>query len=389
MSSRERTLAAIAHEQPDRVPVFFRQVAPLHPLWRDRHERIDVLRKMGVDEKVTLHVAPRVHPDVTIRDGFDEDGDRRYRLAWREYRTPKGTIRTVMRCTEDCRYENGVPLTSDHNISRAVEFPVKGREDLPKLAYLLQPPDAEDIARFREQAQREKAFAADRGVVVEGCGGPGGDLAFYLCGPDLFYLVQDDPGFGEELLEMAYGIDLKCMELLLAEGVDFLDARGCYETAPMWSPALYDKLFAPGLARKAALAHQAGARLSYFSTGDFAAEVDIITCTSPFPGGVNDMRTLKDRLGHRICLWGGINPEQDIEKGSPQDVRRAVIDVLDAAAAGGGLVLSTGGSILGEHCYDNVMAFIEAAREFGRYPIDTARLASERERTLRESGKVP
>jgi len=113
-----------------------------------------------------------------------------------------------MRCTEDCGYEDGIPLACDHNISRAVEFPVKGREDLPKLQYLLQEPDAARIARYRDRTRKDTAFAADRGILVEGDGGPGGDLALYLCGPDLIYLVQDDPSFGEELIEMIYRADL-------------------------------------------------------------------------------------------------------------------------------------------------------------------------------------
>jgi len=385
MSSRERTLAAIGHQEPDRVPVFFRGVAPLEHLWRNNHERIDVLLALGVDEKVTIGVGPSIHPDVTVRDWFDEDSDPQYRLACREYHTPAGTIRTIMRCTEDCNYENGTPLASNYNISRGVEFPVKGRDDLPSLAYLLQEPGKEDIARFRDEARRDKKFAAERGVLVQGNGGPGGDLAFCLCGANLLYLAQDAPQFAEELMEMVYNVDLKCMEIVLDEGVDIINAGGCYETAPIWSPQLYDRLFAPRLAKKAALAHQAGAKLSYFSTGNFVphldallrAGVDIINAIRPFPGGINDMRLLKKHVGHRICLWGGINPEEDIERGTPDDVRRSVIDVILAAASGGGFILSTGGAIYDEDCYDNVMAFIGAAHEFGCYPIDTARLEAE------------
>jgi len=385
MSSKERTLAAIEHREPDRVPIFFRGVAPLEHLWRDKHERIDVLLGLGADEKMTIGIAPRIHPNVVVRDWFDEQTDPHYRLACREYDTPKGNIRSIVRCTEDCSYENGVPLALDHNVSRAVEFPVKGPEDLPKLAYLLQEPDRDQIARFRDEARREKAFAAERGVLMEGGGGSGGDLAFLLCGTKLLYLAQDDPGFGEELMQMIYNVDLKCLEIVLDEGVDIIDARGCYETAPIWSPELYDTLFAPRLEKKVRLAHQAGAKASYFSTGDFVPHldsllrtgVDIINAIRPFTGGVNDMRLLKGRIGHRICLWGGINPEEDIERGTPEDVRRSVVDVILAAASGGGFVLSTGGSIYDESCRENVMTFIEAAREFGSYPIPRERMDAE------------
>jgi len=391
MTSRERTLTTIAHEEPDRVPVFFRGVAPFHPdvLAKPDMSRIDLRLGKGVDAKVHLAIEPQPHPDVSIRDWFDDTSDPDYRLACREWITPAGNLRAVMRCTPDYDYPDGVPLISDHNVARGVEFPVKGPDDLPKLRYVLSEPDAASIEAFRESACDKKNFAAERGVLVEGSGGTGGDLGLYVCGGDIYYLVLDNPDFGQELMELSYSIDMKCMEIVMEAGVDTIDSRGCYETAPMWSPPFYDELFAPRIARKAALAHQHGARFSYFSSGNFvphldsllAADVDIINCIRPFPGGVNDMRLLKERVGHRICLWGGVNPEEDIERASPDQIRKTLADVILAAAEGGGFVLSPGGSLYDPEGYDKVMAFIEAALEFGQYPIDTARLEAARKRS--------
>jgi len=389
ISSRERTLAAINHKEADRVPIFFRNIAPLNHLWNNTYERIDVLLKMGVDEKVNIGIGAQFHPDVTVRDWFDDESDPEYSLACREYNTPEGTLRTIVRRTEDSRYENGIPLASDHSVSRAVEFLVKGSEDLTKLAYLLQEPNKEDIARFRQNVQRVKKYAAEKSILVEGNGGPGGSLIFHLCGESMYYIDADEPGFLEEFTEMIYKLDLKCMEIILDEGVDIISTNGCYETAPIWSPNFYDKLFAPWLEKKANLAHQAGVKLTYFSTGDFVPHtetllrvgIDIINAIRPFYGGVNDMRLLKERIGQRICLWGGINPEEVIENGTPDEVRGSVIDIILAAASGGGLVLSTGGSIFfNKGCYDNVITLIEAVHEFGRYPIDVAQLEVELER---------
>jgi len=381
ISSRERTLAAINHQEADRVPIHFRGVAPFDHLWKSEHERVDVLLDMGADAYVNIAIEPSLHPDVTVRDWFDEESDPEYRLACREYTTPAGTLRAVMRCTEDCTYEGGVPLASDHNISRGVEFLVKGRDDLPKLAYLLQEPSNDDIAAFRDQARRQKEFAAHREIVVIARGGPAGDMAFWLCGPNLYYLVQDDPEFAQTLLDMIQIIDLKCMHIVLDEAPDIVYTRGCYETAPLWSPQFHDMLFAPRLRERAELVHQAGAKLSYFSSGNFVPHVealldtgaDIIDAVRPYDGA-NDMRALKERIGGRICLWGGINPEVSIARATPEQTRRDVADVILAAAVGGGFVLSTGGSIFDTDCYENTVAFIEAAREFGTYPIDVPRL---------------
>lgn len=104
ISSRERTLAAINHKEADRIPIFFRGIAPLSHLWKNPYERVNVLLEMGVDEKIDIGIGPRFHPDVTMRDWFDSESDTEYRLACRDYSTPDGT--TIMRCTEDCRYGN-------------------------------------------------------------------------------------------------------------------------------------------------------------------------------------------------------------------------------------------------------------------------------------------
>ncbi|MDQ1327659.1 MAG: Uroporphyrinogen deCOase protein [Candidatus Poribacteria bacterium] len=111
ISSRERTLAAINHTEADRIPIFFRGIAPLSHLWKNAYERVNVLLEMGVDEKIDIGIGPRFHQDVTVWDWFDSESDTDYRLACREYSTPKGTMRAIMRCTEDYRedyrYDNG------------------------------------------------------------------------------------------------------------------------------------------------------------------------------------------------------------------------------------------------------------------------------------------
>ena len=90
---------------------------------------------------------------------------------------------------------------------------------------------------------------------------------------------------------------------------------------------------------------------------------------------------LKEKIGHRVCLWGGIYPEEVIEAGTPDQIRGSVIDAILAAGQGGGLVLSTGGSIFfNKDCYDNAITVIEAAHEYGRYPIDVDRLEAARKK---------
>ena len=151
MSSRERLLAAINHQEPDRVPVCFRDVAPLEKKWKNPFERVLVLRELGVDDKIFIHPPQKtfysdtahreiesnyvnygispwpLHPDVTVRDWEDSAIDERYTIVFKEIDTPKGSLRMAAKRTEDWQIKT-LPILSDHLWSRGVEFLIKGPE---------------------------------------------------------------------------------------------------------------------------------------------------------------------------------------------------------------------------------------------------------------------
>ncbi|MCG3179689.1 MAG: hypothetical protein BIFFINMI_02030 [Phycisphaerae bacterium] len=136
MTSREPTLAAIRHEQPDLMPILLRTVAAFGPIqsqWLAHGRRIDHRLSLGIEDKVTMDISPQSHPDVTVREWSDDEG-LRHRLACGQCRTPAGPVRMRCRCTQDCQYETGLSPLADENVSCGVELLVKGRDDLPRLA---------------------------------------------------------------------------------------------------------------------------------------------------------------------------------------------------------------------------------------------------------------
>lgn len=338
-----------------------------------------------VDDTITISFPWHFHPEVRTHLWRDEESDPRYTLVGKEFDTPKGKLRTVVRATEDYPCYKDIPLASDYNISRAAEFLIKGPEDLKKLPYLLYDLNQGELSRFYQKAKQVKKFAHHRKVLLRGKGPAGGDLAAYLCRMrNLFYMEYDKPGFMEELIDMIHKWEMKKLELILNLGVDMINARGCYETAPLWSPPLFNKLFAPLIKEEVEMTHQSGAKFSYFSTGSLIPHfntflcigIDVLSAILTPPIGDTDMGVAKEKVGDRICLWGGVEPALIIERGTKEQVRREVINVIRVATPGGGFVLSTGGSIYNKDCYENVMTFIETVREFGTYPIDKARLGN-------------
>jgi len=316
-------------------------------------------------------------PGVGIRVRLVHDPQEPYPLLVKEYDTPAGQLRQVVRKTDDWPYGDDIRLFSDHNISRAKEFPVKGPEDLPRLRYLLCEPTADQIKEFREVAAQLRRDARRLGVVLEGGWTALGDAALWLLGTDaLFRMQMEQPDFLAELLEMVCRWELRRMELLLEEGVEVVVHSAWYENRDFWTLKSYRTLLKPRLARLVNQAHQAGALFSYIITNSWQPlmddlvelGIDSLMGVDPVQGKA-DLAETKRRLGGRLCLWGGINGAVTLGRGTPEEVRQATEQAIRIMAPGGGFVLYPVDQLIKETPWANVEAMITRWREIGSYPL--------------------
>lgn len=378
MTSRERLLASINLAEPDRVPICFRNVAPLEHLWSNAFERVTALAELGVDDKLHLGLPWAFDPEVRVEQWrqSDDRGD----ILCKRMETPAGPLRFKSRLTDDWAPAD-LPLVSDHHWSRGTEFMVKTEEDLDRLAYLLRPVTGERLAAFERRRDAVVRFA-EGNVLVEGVIEAASNVAFSLLGPERFLTGATlEPALVARLLQMLEDWIERRLQILLDAGVDTVYHTSCYETTALWSPRQFRELFAEGLRRKAELCHEAGAKLhSYMDTGfvplldDFLEiGVDILSTVDPVMGGMGEttLADLKARVGHRICLWGGVNSPHTIERGTKSEVRRAVREAIEVLGPGGGFVLSTADSVWDPKPKANVREFIAAGLEYGRYPLRT------------------
>lgn len=265
MSSRERLLASLNHQEPDRVPMtFWGNVVPLHPLWRTRFERVKRLRELGVDDQMNIGTPWPYHPEVEVRVWRD-DLHADYPRLVKELHTPKGTLRMAVKRTPDYPWDDP-PLVADHNWSRTTEFLVKEPEDLDKLRYILYDPTRGDLKRFREEAARIKQFCQAEHVLVTTSAASLSNVGMGLVGARnaMFHSV-DRPDFLEELLDLILAWSKRQLEATLAFDVDTVQYSGVYESTAFWSPKDFSRFFAPAVRQIADLVHQAGAKFHYFS----------------------------------------------------------------------------------------------------------------------------
>lgn len=184
-------------------------------------------------------------------------------------------------------------------------------------------------------------------------------------------LVHDLMHFTTEM-ELAFGL------AQIEAGARFIGVGDA--VASLVSSRHYREYNFPYVSELIAALKKAGARIKYHACGNTAAllplfaelEADIINLDS-----LIDLAQAKAILGRKSCIKGNIDPARVMLGGSPAQVRAEVRRCLAEGGVDGGFILSPGCELPRDTPYENLEALIEAAREFGRYPLHLSALASE------------
>jgi uroporphyrinogen decarboxylase len=241
--------------------------------------------------------------------------------------------------------------------------------------------DPQRIAGLLEEAVACRTQG--RGVMIKGV----------LAG--IFEMAQRVRGMENCLVDMASNAALACtlfdklLELKLAfwdmalprlaGTIDIISEADDYgtQTSQLISPRMFRDLLKPRLkilfTRIKQLAPQA--RLFFHSCGnvrplmpDFIElGVDILNPVHINASGMEPV-ALKRDFGRDIAFWGGgVDTQEVLPFGTPQQVKDNVRHNLEALAPGGGFVFNTVHNIQPDVPAPNIVAMWEALREFGRY----------------------
>jgi uroporphyrinogen-III decarboxylase len=78
-----------------------------------------------------------------------------------------------------------------------------------------------------------------------------------------------------------------------------------------------------------------------------------------------DPQGLKDNYGDRITFWGGgVNTQQTLPFGTPDQVRKEVLSRCEVFAPGGGFVFNAIHNVQARTPVENVIAMIDAVHEY-------------------------
>ncbi len=384
MSSRERVLTAIHHEQPDRVPLV-----------------IGVSNATGIKMKPyrgIKHLAEIEAPDNFLYD-------------WPELGTAEVDEATMRRLHSDVRgvLDLEPETVRKRNRERAphsncidswgsgqVEVkpgewypgvhPLAAAKTVEELDAYQGWPDMSDPTRVSHVSQAARQLAKQNVFAIMAT--PWllfpFERAHAMQGLETFLLnMAINPDFSRALLER---IAVHCKQLMaifleeLGDDVDIIkigDDLGT-EKSLLISPRMYREILKPIHADFISfIKARTNARVFFHTDGDVAPliedfieiGVDILNPIQTSAGSMSDLPALKKRYGSDIVFCGAIDTRRILPHGSVAEVREEVRRVIQILGPGGGCMIAAVHTIMDDVPPENVLAMVDAVEEFGHYPI--------------------
>ncbi len=261
----------------------------------------------------------------------------------------------------------------DYGLTYPVECPIKSMSDLD--TYRAPDPNADwRLDRVKEAVTR---FKGEKAITL--CCHEGFEFSHYLFGMDnLFMAYLEAPEIAHRLARMVVDYKKAVLKRAIAEGVDVIVSGDDYafKTAPLMSPGFFDEFCVPYIKEMVDAAHECGAPFVKHTDGFLWPIIDsIVDCgidaldpIEPIAG--MDIGKVKEKYGHRIALVGNVDCTEVLTHGSREDVVDAVKETIAKASVGGGHIMASSNSIHPGVTPDNYRTMVEAAHEFGVYPLD-------------------
>ena len=330
MTRRERVKAAIAHQTPDKIPVFI-------------HLAYDALCAYG--------------PKLWDKYG-KEDMRRLHEEGKLEYR-------------------NALYYSTGNHVCFLENFPWWGWKDLPA-AYAA--PDAPDFLpetvdygsfeEFTESVQNLKKYT-DAYVLVE-IWTSDFEKAYNARGIQNFLAdMAGEPEFAKKILDFITEKNLTFLEQIVrVPGIDgvLLGNDWGSQRDLLMSPTTWRTLLAPGAKREYDVIREAGLDVWVHSCGNIRQIIpDLVemgvNVLNPVQPECMDIQELKDTFGDKMTFWGGISTQRTLPFGTPDEVEEETRRVTEAMSQNGGYLLAAAQGIQADVPFENLCRLIDTANE--------------------------
>lgn len=370
MTSRERVLAALAHKQPDRMPVDLMGTASC---LKDE-VYFGLLRALNLEgEGRTFRAGNVRYYDATLLDALDVDFRRvwmRKASSWPPPPAEDGSMLDEwgarLRLVGGNWTAVGAPL-ADATIGEIARHTWPDPSDPARVAGL-----AEEARRLRESGTH--AISARSPLL------------------GMFEAAQRVRGMQQFLMDMvldkkfAIALISRLTEIHMAFWDVYLDVVGPYvdmvemsddygaQAAPLISPGLFDEILAPSRRELHDFIRSKAPHVKIFLHTDGSVirlipalieiGVDVLNPIEPDAAG-NDALTLKQTFGSELVFHGHLDVKTAM-RGSLEDVRAEVRRIVDVMADGGGFIMAPTNHLQPDIPVENIIEVYRYAGDYSR-----------------------
>ncbi len=371
MTNRERLLAILDGQPPDRIPWIPRLL-----VWYNARQKTGTMppeyaglslreleRALGMgtparDGRIFRPVLQGVEV-VSHPEGND---------LLTEYITPVGTLTSRTRSTS--RLE-GVGLGG-----REVEPPIKGPEDYAVVEYLVE--HTEYLPTYDEYLAYEEEVGDDGYPLVHA-----GDCPFHhwlqrWAGYNRGYFdFHDYRRQVEHLLEVMTQVDKERVWPLVVQSPARLILHGVHFSSLMTPPPIFEQYILPYYREFSDLLHRHNKRLCFHADADTSLILDLIKqagfdmgetfVTAPMVPCT--LRQAREAWGSEVIIWGGVPSVILEDPFTDEEFKAYMEDLFATIAPGDAFILGVADNVMPAAKLERLVQITEMVEEWGNYPI--------------------
>lgn len=378
MTSRQRVLAALRHQEPDRVPLDVgggNSTSLLVETYERLKDHLGIscptriaskaFRIADLDEETMVRLGSDVRP---VRLGAP--------TRWQPPPCPPDIFVDIWGTTwRRADYDGGYYWElHEHPLAQATT------SDLDSYRW----PDPEDPGWYDGLAAKVKDLHENTSYALLGDFGFKGfwEIGYFIRGLEqsLIDLVANQ-SFWHAFMERMLEVNCAFAERFLAIAGPYLAAvRTADDLAtqrgPLMSPKTYRSMIKPYQRQlNEVIKKHTDAKIFYHSCGNITAFLDDLIdagfeVINPVQvSAIPDVAAMKSQYGDRLSFWGAIDTQDVLPRGSEVDVREEVRRRIRQLGRNGGYVVAGVHNLNPDVPPQNIVAMCEAARDYGTYPL--------------------
>ncbi|MGQ9631605.1 MAG: uroporphyrinogen decarboxylase family protein [bacterium] len=354
MTGRERVLTAMRREVPDRVPKTFSLCPSQMERFRRETGADDPDEYFGFEVR-SVSVRP-THMKTDFSHWLGDTSNIRvdeWGIGW------LGTESSY-------HFEDMIhPLRGAQTVEEIERYPF---------------PDLDQDYRY-EGIKEEVDEYHRRGYAVSGAVSPVGGTIFWppyklRSMEELLVDFYANPAIAEALLDRVTYISSTMAAKMASCGVDIIHTADDLGTQRglMMSREMYRKWIKGRMAEVVESAKSVNPNVLVFFHSDGNVTdlipdfIDIgIDILNPLQPECMDVAWVKGEYGKHLAFWGTIGTQTTMPFGTPEEVKRVVKERIKVVGRGGGFLIAPTHVVEPEVPWENIMAFVEAVEEYGRY----------------------